>query len=241
MSDLKIFFDERKNEVQDYFMFLELFQIDNSTTKIVTIDENRSMKITDNLQKIFKSQSILMLYNLIEGTVNKGIEFIFDKINDKALGYTDVNEKIKIIWYKHHIPKMKNIEIDNLEHPNEVIKFIENKYLTTIELNLDEFRQKNPSYFSAGSLDSNKIKNSILKDRFDITMNKSEYILKEVRNKRNKLAHGEDSFVNCMTSTSFSEISNWKDKTILFLEEYINSIENYINNEDYKIITNTIS
>ncbi|MFA5454954.1 MAG: MAE_28990/MAE_18760 family HEPN-like nuclease [Sulfurimonas sp.] len=234
MSDLRMFFEERKKEIDNYFMFLELFQIDTGTTKVLTIDDNRSMKINDNLQKNFKSQCILMLYNLVEGTVNKGIEFIFGKINDDALSYLNVNEKIKIIWYKHHVPKMKKIEIDNLEHPVEVIKFIENKYLTTIELNLDEFRQKNASYFSAGSLDSSVIRDDILKKRFDITMNQSEYVLREIKMKRNNLAHGEDSFVNCMNLTSFTEILAWKDKTFLFLDEYINTIENYVNNKSYK-------
>lgn len=236
MSDLRVFFEVRKKEVQNYFEFLEHLQIDNGTIKIVTIDDHRSMKINDDLQKNFKSQCVLMLYNLIEGTVNKGIEFIFDKINDESLTYLNVTEKIKIIWYKHHIPKMKNIEIDNLEHPPEVIKFIEDKYLSVIDLNIQEFRQKNASYFSAGSLDSNKIKNSILKKRFDISMSKSEYVLQSIRDKRNTLAHGEDSFVNCMTLTSFSEISSWKDKTIIFLEDYIDSIEDYITNQKYKII-----
>jgi len=235
MSELRDFFEERKNEVEDYFVFLELFKIDSGTTKVVTIDENRSMKINDNLQKNFKSQCILMLYNLIEGTVNKGIEFIFDKINDKSLLHTDVNEAIKVIWYKHHIPKMKSIEIDNLEHPVEVIKFLENKYLKTIDLNLDEFRQKNASYFLAGSLDSQAIRENILKKRFNIVMDKSEYVLQEIKNKRNNLAHGEASFVDCMAQTLFSDILEWKIKTITFLLEYINAIENYITNENYRL------
>lgn len=234
MNELNIFFEERKTEINSFFDFLEIMKIDITTEKVITIDDNRSMKVSNDLQQIFKSQCILMLYNLIEGTVNKGIEYIFNAVNDKSLKYEDVHEKIKVIWYKHHVPKLLNFEIDSLEHPAEVIKFIENKYLTQIALDLAQFRKKNGSYFSAGTLDSKAIRETILKSRFGIPFSGGEDALKEIKRIRNNLAHGEISYSNCTQYITFSDILTWKDKTYTFLGSYVNAIETYVTNESYK-------
>lgn len=235
MSDLKDFFEERKVEVDSFFDFLGFMQIDITTNKVVTFDNDRSLKASNDLQQVFKSQCILMIYNLIEGTVNKGIEYIFDSVNDGELTYTNVSEKIKIIWYKHNVPKLLNFEIDSLEHPKDVINFIENKYLNKIELDLEKFRQKNGSYFSAGTLDAQAIRENILKGRFGITFSDGEEVLKEIKRIRNNLAHGEASYSQCTRGLTFNEIENWKNKTYSFLDSYVLAIEQYVINESYKV------
>ncbi len=81
MSELREFFEERQDEVEKFFIFLE---------KIDMEDEYMSD------MPILKSQSILMLYNLIEGTVNKGIEYIFDTIGDEQLKHDEISNEIRV-------------------------------------------------------------------------------------------------------------------------------------------------
>ncbi len=54
MSDLQDFFDERKQEVDTFIQFIEQIE---------------ELPVYSDEIKILKSQAILMLYNLIEGTV----------------------------------------------------------------------------------------------------------------------------------------------------------------------------
>ena len=59
-------------------------------------------------------------------------------------------------------------------------------------------------------------------------------ILVDIKKKRNWLAHGEKSFSEVGNDVSFPEIEEAKNAVVIFLEEYINSVEVYINNQDYK-------
>ncbi|MBL1244320.1 MAG: hypothetical protein COA39_008020 [Sulfurimonas sp.] len=86
MSPLESFYNERKLEIEQFILLLH---------KLDNIDEY------SNEMSILKSQAILMMYNLIEGTVNRGLEYIFDKINDANLKHNQVSKDIMIMWFKY--------------------------------------------------------------------------------------------------------------------------------------------
>ena len=81
MSDLRVFFDERKSEVDVYFNFIKHVGIDRINHKTIKFDAKTNFQTTDDLKKVLKSNCILILYNLIEGVVTNSVEFIIDKIN----------------------------------------------------------------------------------------------------------------------------------------------------------------
>ena len=87
MSDLRMFFDERKSEVDVYFNFIKYIGIDNINHKKIKFDTRINFQTTDDLKKVLKSNCILILYNLIEGVISKSIEEIFDTINNKQIKY----------------------------------------------------------------------------------------------------------------------------------------------------------
>ncbi|BDU50402.1 MAE_28990/MAE_18760 family HEPN-like nuclease [Haliovirga abyssi] len=213
-NDLREFFEERKLEVEEFFNFLS------------TINDKKTYK---NEFLILKSQSILLLYNLIEGSVNKGIEYIIDSINDKMLKYSEIDEKIKIIWYKH---KASNIR--NKDDYSEILREIENYINQEVEIDIKKFRKNNSSYFSAGNLDGNAIK-KMLEKRFEIDFSKQEYRLKRIKDDRNFLAHGEKSFKEIGRDKSLEELIETKKKSFEFLDSYMEKIEEYIENEKYLV------
>lgn len=216
MSELQIFYNERKLETEQFILLLE---------KLDVIDEYT------NDMAILKSQAILMMYNLIEGTVNKGIEHIFDKISDDGLKHNELSDHIRIMWmryFKLHLG-------DKVKDTDRLINF--DSFLNdNVEIDMEKFREINPSYFSGGSLDSASIK-KILK-KFSISFNNLEHKLKEIKIDRNFLAHGEKSFRDVSHEKSVSSIKDNQEKVFVFLENYITEIENYILNGNFKISNN---
>jgi len=213
MSELREFFEERQDEVEKFFTFLE--QIES--------DETYSNNIL-----ILKSQAILMLYNLIEGTVNSGIEYIFDTIGDERLKHNEISNEIRVMWLRYLKLHLDN-DGQSVKTLENIDKFINNR----VEIDIKEFREINGSYFSSGTLDSGAIK-KILK-KFAIECNFFEYKLKEIKKDRNFLAHGEKSFSEVSRDKQVSTLVTLKDTTSNFLNEYINVIEEYVREERYKI------
>ena len=213
MSELREFFEERKGEVEQFFSFLEKIEQEPSYSSDMAI---------------LKSQATLMLYNLIEGSVNRGIEYIFDTVADGNLKHNQLSSNIRVIWFRYF-----NLHSDNngqtKESLIEVDKFINNM----VEINIEQFRKFNKSYFSSGTLDSDAIK-KVLK-KFSIKCDFSEYQLQVIKNNRNFLAHGEKSFSEVSQSEALSDIKSKKDKIILYLNQYIIVIEKYVDDEKYKI------
>lgn len=213
MSELRGFFNERQDEIEQFFIFLQ--QIDQDET------------YNDNIL-ILKSQAILMLYNLIEGTVNSGIEHIFDTIGDERLGHNEISDEIRVMWLRYLKLHLDN-DGQSIKTLENIDKFINDK----VEIDIEQFRKINKSYFSSGTLDSVAIK-KILK-KFAIECNFFEYKLKDIKKDRNFLAHGEKSFSEVSRDKQVSTLVALKDTTISFLNEYVNVIEEYIREERYRV------
>ena len=64
--------------------------------------------------------------------------------------------------------------------------------------------------------------------------NKHGQTLKEIKQKRNWLAHGEKSFIEVGSTSSYGQLEEAKSNVFDFLSEFISAIESYISNQQYK-------
>jgi len=213
MNDLRYFFDERKDEVEQFFIFLEKIEQDNTYSSDMAI---------------LKSQAILMLYNLIEGSVNKGIEYIFDSVTECSLQHNELSDDIRVMWFRYF-----DLHSDNDGQTKKSLEKLDKFINNIVEINLGIFRKANKSYFGSGTLDSDVIK-GVLK-KFSIECDFFEYQLKEIKEDRNFLAHGEKSFIEVSQQKDLSGIKNKKDKIVVYLERYVAVIEAYVEDEKYKV------
>jgi len=58
---------------------------------------------------------------------------------------------------------------------------------------------------------------------------------KNTKNKRNRLAHGEQTFYDVGKNFTVTDLVNFKIETFNFLSDTILKIENFIKNNKYKI------
>ena len=212
MTDLELFFEERKAELILFTDFLS--EIDRNNTFNAQIP-------------ILKSQVVIMLYNLIEGTVNKAITCIFDEVSDSNLNHEGFSAHIEKIWLKH---LTLNIH-DNGQHDKrieDITKFAHAK----VKIELEAFRKKNKSYFGAGSLDGKRI-GEIFK-KFEIELTMQEPKLQEIKINRNFLAHGEKSFTDVGKDKTVPEVINSLTKVFDYLASFIAEIINYLTNQSFK-------
>lgn len=229
-------FDTRKIEIENYFNFLKEIEQD----KWISL-------VNHDLSKVLKANGFLLLYNLIESCVYYSIKEIFEEIEANNLKYTEVISQIKLFWLKS---KFKNQE--NQTHQN-----IAEKFKTYIEEIIQEtilvLEIERIDY--GGSLTPQKIRK--ISNDLGINFNDNNYkkfpngkALTNIKDKRNDLVHGKSSFGEIGRNLTFNGktkqigedepkilefgLTHYKDFTIVHLSEFINSVETYILNQEYR-------
>ncbi|MCP4112395.1 MAG: hypothetical protein GY749_43870 [Desulfobacteraceae bacterium] len=220
MIELKRDFIQRKEEINTYFLFLKQLLTYNS----VRWNGNLEEKISLELRCIMKANIFLMLYNLAESSISAAIEQIHFSIKDDRISFDNVKEGIKT--------KL----INNLKNKKNAKKFIEEINEISIDIVTSCFEKKD---LFSGNVDSREIKN--IANQYGFSTN-SDYIktkngekLKTVKDRRNELAHGDFSFQEIGKDYTLTDISDFKDEVIAYLEQIIDNIEIYINTKEYKM------
>lgn len=228
-------FDKRIEEINSFYEILRIIELEKPKISAFDIssDQEKIVLISSSKIDTLRSTSYLLLYNLIESTVYNSITNIFDVINDDRLKYFDIIEDVQKYWlnnlYKHDDKKKKETIIET------IMKVANQIFTNTITLASNEINY-------GGSLDaqtifatakSMKINISNVHRMYDATIHGQ--IMMDVKRKRNWLAHGEKSFIEVGSSSTFSELEDARKYVSDFLNEFINSVEGYINYKQYRI------
>jgi len=229
-------FDKRVGEIDSFYEILRIIEMERPKISAFDInsDQEKVLPISPSKIDTLRSTAYLLLYNLIESTVYNSITNIFDEINDNRLKYFDIIEAVQKYWlnnlYKHDDKKTKETIV-------ETIMKVANKIFTdTITLASNEINY-------GGSLDARAIFATANSMKINIGNIQSIYdknihglILIDVKKKRNWLAHGEKTFIEVGSSSTFSQLDDAKRYICDFLNEFIKSVEDYIRNKHYRVI-----
>lgn len=239
ITDLYQSFRDRCSEVSRYIEFVAKIS-EHRATKLASVDHAENLivienyEITRELTKTLRANSYLVLYNLVEATMTTGIDAIHKAVHSNNLCFEDLSEKLKEITLTHFKRAIANSNKQevfyNEEHPIKLAMVYlgydkENIFSGNIDVSLI---RKVATKYGFSSPDPNR------KGR-DIATN-----LKEIRDKRNGLAHGRLSFEQCGENTAHDYLQRVEKQTVIYLRAILWSISAYLRNDAYRIaIDNT--
>lgn len=217
-------FNDRINEIELCFEAIAQLYSTQTTFEAEYAFHN------DDFLKMLKANALMMVYNLVESSMMGGILEIYDQVKTLGLSYNDVRREIRDIWFAFKF----NQVYDKTAHYNsyrdkalEIINGIINS--DTIELN-------RKATDISGNLDADAIR-QVCRDHgiiFTVDENcRGGVVLTDVKDKRNNLAHGTISFVECGRDYSLDELTKIKNETILFLRGLLNGMKSYYDNQKY--------
>ncbi|RDB07490.1 MAE_28990/MAE_18760 family HEPN-like nuclease [Runella aurantiaca] len=192
------------------------------------IHNGNQRDIDSNLFKVLKANTFLFLYNLIESTIRRSIEFIHITINNESIKYQEAIDEIQKIWilYKH-----RNFKEHGSDRIHEIMNLIIEE---VIDVEYDKFIKKNKSNDLSGNVDALKVRNLSNKYKFEENRRVAGARLVRIKSLRNNLAHGNVTFVDCGKDYVHSDLLIFKKETNLFLKEFLTKIEKYIFTKAYK-------
>lgn len=228
-------FDKRVIEINLHFEVLECLEFDKP--KLVAFDTNenkhREILIDSKRINIYRANSFLLLYNLIESTIYNSIVSIFDSIKDGNVKYFDMITEVQKYWlnnlYKHDEKKRKETIIETFMSIAIQI-FNDTISLASSEINYGGSLDAKTIFETAKSM---KIKVGNVHRIYDERVHGQALL--SIKQKRNWLAHGEKSFSEVGANTTFPQLDDAKKHVIIFLEEFIKSVDDYIQHQEYKI------
>ena len=225
-------YNDRVEEVKLYFEFVsKIDKIETFKKEEIDLIEEKHI-VTRDLQKILRSNCFILLYNLIESTIRNGINEIFDEIHDNNLNIEDISDKIKDIW----LTKKSNdlLSINSLKNFKKSIQLLIDGITNGIDI---EFNSEHMRI--SGNMDYRSIRELSNKYGFHGRISNTDKeklggITVEVKNKRNYLAHGNQSFKKASELTTINDLNNYKDEIFIFLSDICDNLDRYLDNKKYK-------
>lgn len=176
----------------------------------------RSVKIC----AILKSSLILLLYNTIESTITSILTSIHDELKNHS--FHPLSKKIKKIYTEYHFSGSKTNLMETIE------KTISSQLKSPT---LEEYTKIKKIY--SGNLDSRKIDEILASYGISPTKNRHKKLLLTIKEKRNKLAHGEQSFNEACRSLTLRELRELKKATDETMKECILLANQFLTSQGY--------
>ncbi|MEM8674687.1 MAG: MAE_28990/MAE_18760 family HEPN-like nuclease [Cyanobacteria bacterium P01_G01_bin.67] len=213
-------FDERSQEVSRYFLFLK--NLEQSSIRLGMGKKNKTIRDIDiELLKTLKATGFLLLYNLVESTMQNEIQAIHDNIIEENNSFDNLRNELKNIIIKNFSKnksakdlagKIKNISVDIVSEGLSSEKMFSGNVNNEIIKNL-----ANSYGFSSATTTKTR-------DGTDLMI---------IKNHRNDLAHGSQSFKEVGRNITADELLEIQKRVIFYLKEILLNIENCISNQKY--------
>lgn len=183
---------------------------------------------------VIKASIVLALYNVVESTVTNTLVKLHNIIIQKNVRYDDVRRELQdicLIYYQYHSNK-KNNPHEALDVLHSTLNLI--RGVSFFSLSYTEMAKEYQLY--SGNLDAKEIRKIFTKYGIVIPEDETGKKLLRIKNARNKLAHGEQSFEEYGRTLVLATIESYKTQTNAYLQLVINSVKEYIESERYLVI-----
>jgi hypothetical protein len=173
---------------------------------------------------ILKSTHMLMLYNFIEATATEILEQIHEILSKEK--YLDLSPEIRRLWVEYFFYKQaNNKKFDNLEATI---------WGEACFPQLKEFRNHVNLY--SGNLDARAINTVLKKYGIGVLATQSQHKLLEIKNKRNRIVHGEEMFKEACRHLTITELEAFQAACFDAIESVLDMATEFISTNKYKAV-----
>ncbi|GCL52482.1 hypothetical protein NIES3804_40720 [Microcystis aeruginosa NIES-3804] len=222
MQTVLIDFQERVEEINRYFAFLEKLGQETIQLSVLKDDGQReNIPLDSQLIKTLKANSFLLLYNLVESSMRNAVTAIFDELKNQRVSYNSVRIEIKKIViqnFKKRSPENLHFKIKDIS-TDIIAAGFQSQELFSGNIDQREISKTARNFGFSFNTEYNKTKHG---ESLDMIMNK-----------RNDLAHGNKSFAEIGKDITVEELLKIKEEVIAYLEQILNNINQYITGQDY--------
>ncbi|VVO21958.1 MAE_28990/MAE_18760 family HEPN-like nuclease [Pseudomonas fluorescens] len=223
-------FRQRHAEVRRYIALTE-FISSNRITALTRAEGGPAHPAEDfplsrELTKTLRANAYLLLYNFVEATMTNAIDTIHKTVDSDNLGFDGLSRDLQNIALNHFKRALRDNNaqaLDDRVHPIEIA-------ITKLGYNKNQI-------FS-GNVDCREIRLTAVKYGFkspDPNLKGRNILrqIKDVKDKRNALAHGRLSFEQCGHDVSPEYLAKVSYETAVYLRSVLWSVSYYLRQRTY--------
>ena len=233
-AELSEFFEERAAEIAAYLRFLD--DLETAAQGGPPRFEGVEGPISAPQQKILYSSLYLQLYNLVEATVSNCLE----AVATATVGQwrpSDLNDSLRSEWIRFRA--RTHVDLTPEHRLQSAVDLFEHLMQ---QLPVQEFKVE---LGGGGNWDDESIRVMTKRVGCEFKLKRATEIavkrkfrddmgaLKLVRDRRNALAHGNVSFVECSDDVGVPELRQLTDAVVVYLREATTSFVGYIESQDF--------
>jgi hypothetical protein len=219
-------FNERVLEIEEYLNFLKLI----SEPNIRIHGKGHPKAVSVLTLKTMKAQVFLMLYNLVESSIRGSMDTLYNEMTAHNGAIEDFEEFTIKLWINQKISLLDSVSATRSGYVNLITSMVD-------DILLSNKLVMNPSKLPiSGNLDGRKIR-----ELFELHQipTKTHYRalngveLVTVKNKRNALSHGDESFAVCGQQFTVETLVNIKQQTVIYLRSALKNVKKYVEQKKY--------
>ncbi|MBN1987944.1 MAG: hypothetical protein JW783_00920 [Bacteroidales bacterium] len=226
MDNTILNFEKRKVEINIYLDYLVLLDKDGVELKYKEFQETKYTPVSSEFLTTLTANSFLLLYNVIESTIRNSIIAIYYNIKEEGVTFTELSDNLKKLWTKFETDRFKegNFRIETIRE--FVLEFANKIAKEEVVMFSEEWMD-----FS-GNLDANEIRG--LAEKIGFLKSPDGRNLVKIKDKRNRLAHGEHTFYDVGKDFSVRDIVDLKNEVFDYLDDVVRNVGQYIQNKSFK-------
>lgn len=183
------------------------------------------------VSSVIRSNVKIMIYNIIEFSVTSLIQAIYDRLDDEGCSYVDVSEKMRALWHHTRMRKLRDPNASN-ETAEHISKQLLDAAISNATVHINP-RQT----MTGGNLDGEEIlklfdKHGVSVHTATSSFNSDE--LKDIKDRRNALAHGSVSFADAGNQVTTAELAELLGHVDSFLTQLRTDVISYLDLGEYK-------
>lgn len=233
--ELRLFFDERVGEIKEYMALLE--DIESASREGPPRIESVTRRITTSQQRILYSSLYLQLYNLVEATVSRCMVAVGHAIQKSNSRPGELRDELRREWVRSTARTHVDMAPDKrLKHSIQMAEAL---------IGLLPIPKFDVDVGGGGSWDEDAIESAGVRLGCELSiqaptrtaikrvMRDEMGALKLVKDRRNGLAHGSLSFVECSDGVSVHELTAMCEAIVKYLDEALQCFVDFIDGTNY--------
>ncbi|KIP66817.1 MULTISPECIES: MAE_28990/MAE_18760 family HEPN-like nuclease [Vibrio] len=228
--EARVLLKERAKEVNSHLSFVQAL-IDSKANSLARRAHDGEIifsehKIDRRLVKTLSATGYLLIYNLIESVMTDALDAVHKQLQSDELTFSQLSDELKKICLRDF-----NKSTVNQKHLLEHGEISLDKALTW--LGYSRFNHFN------GNIDAKTIQKKARSYGFSIADHDRKFtndgqILRDIRDKRNSLAHGEVSFEECGQDTAIESLIVLNEQACMYLSAVLDGVDHFLTKKRYR-------
>jgi hypothetical protein len=223
-------FDERVREIDTFLSHLRTLERPAVAIEYATHRGVKKRNINPDWMKTLKAASFLLLYNLVESALRRGLGTVYESMRIDARTYEHLRDEIRNLWIDQRYHRVDRHSASLRKYQEVAAKLVAD---VANDLVVDLADDVLPV---SGNLDADRVRKVCHLHGIPVSthwraLGGSELVT--VMKHRNSLAHGNISFRECGRQYTTQELEGIKKQVVIFMRSILRNIGRYVDTRQY--------